>query len=107
MVEVECRNGGQKGGEKMRLIDADKFEAVLICGTEGHEDTFDDGICYMLNRIDEAPTIEAEPVKHGHWVTRGMFDFCSCCDEMYEYGSQNYCPNCGAKMDKAEAKKTV
>lgn len=100
----------------MRLIDADKFEAVLICGTEGHEDTFDDGICYMLNRIDEAPTIDAEPVKHGHWIDRPtgrygkMQSWCSVCGEHSGIGGivsnrhKPRCPNCGAKMDEEEEK---
>lgn len=48
------------------------------------------------------PIIEAEPVRHGHWVeTKYPLFTCSECGAIYqdtEYG-YNYCPNCGAKMD--------
>lgn len=52
-----------------------------------------------------APTIEAEPVRHGRWIEKpflfGTSNFCSICDSFYgmPHGKYNYCPNCGAKMD--------
>ena len=43
------------------LIDRDKYELVSYTGTEGRPDTFDDGVMFMLERLDDAPTIiEAE-----------------------------------------------
>ncbi len=57
------------------------------------------------------PTIEAEPVRHGRWSLAEDGDgvVCSCCGKdfcnlVYETDDFNYCPNCGAKMDK-EAEK--
>ena len=60
--------------------------------------------------IDEQPTIEAEPVKHGEWVIAkdkdgfAMWDACSSCGHGLHYVCEGkrfpYCPNCGAKMDK-------
>lgn len=46
------------------------------------------------------------PVKHGHWrqVDENKCE-CSNCGiivliAVYPHGDKNYCPNCGAKMDK-------
>ena len=43
----------------MRIIDADKFEAFVI-RTNGDEE-FVNGVQYVLERIDNAPTVEAIP----------------------------------------------
>ena len=42
-----------------RLIDADKFEAFVI-RTNGDEE-FVNGVQYVLERIDKAPTVDAIP----------------------------------------------
>lgn len=81
----------------MRLIDAD---AYMFPGD-----------------LEQEPTVEAEPVRHGHWFFV-EYDFysCSVCGESYYNGCQSakearerlgkeghdlykYCPHCGAKMD--------
>lgn len=54
--------------------------------------------------IYEAPTIEAEPVRHGRWingVSRGMPSiYCSECGSTKEtICESDYCPDCGARMD--------
>lgn len=59
----------------------------------------------MKDTLESAPTVDAEPVRHGHWIG----DFCSecgkdalCdCDKYEIYGTihSDYCPHCGAKMD--------
>lgn len=45
-----------------------------------------------------APTVDAEPVRHGKWIDRKIAYICNRCrcgaDRTY-----SYCPNCGAKMD--------
>lgn len=96
----------------MRLIDAD----ALGIG-KANRDCFDDpkyadGWNNAIEIINNAPTIEAEPVRHGRWIY-GAENFtcgnhnaecsvCHCniswsgCDEDF-----NYCPKCGAKMDGA------
>ena len=55
--------------------------------------------------IDAAPTIDAEPVRHGRWIHYDGNQFrCSNCRQL-EYiprpcwRLKDYCPNCGAKMD--------
>ena len=69
--------------------------------------------------LDEAPTIDAEPIRHGHWIEceseNGIhFHKCSECGmrDMYQgtftdwngrgfsfYYKRQYCPVCGATMD--------
>lgn len=80
----------------MRLIDADK----LI-----EEAAFLEGI--PLQRIKNEPTIDAEPVKHGKWLTDTQeVDSCIKCSvcgvelDKYIIGGDmpEYCL-CGAKMD--------
>lgn len=53
---------------------------------------------------ETCPSVEAEPVVHGHWEqkytgSRKVF-FCSVCGEWTAYGETDYCPFCGARMDK-------
>lgn len=99
----------------MRLIDAD---AVIerLNKVYAEDDVFSQGIfcgvSYAIDVVKIAPTIDAEPVKHGVWDNSGRYKFpsgatavrcsnCGCCLEEYEYVSCNwyYCPVCGAKMD--------
>ena len=57
-------------------------------------------------RVKDAPTIDAEPVRHGYWSEHpdescSLFNGweCSECKQIVSGGRGNYCPNCGAKMD--------
>lgn len=88
----------------MRLIDADSLiEECYKDGAYGYVDAL---------QIATAPTIEAEPVKHGKWKLIGAdklgrggnweCDGRDGCGKLYPYKC-NYCPNCGAKMDKEGA----
>lgn len=64
----------------------------------------------ILDEIKQLPSVEAEPVRHGHWINHpddlfpadSMIE-CSVCHE-YEYATanDNFCGNCGAKMDEVE-----
>lgn len=93
----------------MRLIDADKLRKGVIELPDlynGFSDTYDKA--YILDLVDEQPTIDAEPTKHGHWVNnRNMYiewATCSQCGaEWNKYENEffrfNFCPNCGVKMD--------
>ena len=61
--------------------------------------------------LQTAPTIEAEPVRHGRWIEQEGYDgdvyySCSACgcdwiciDGTPEENDMHYCPKCGAKMD--------
>ena len=56
----------------------------------------------------DAPTVDVEPVRHGHWTNYKDEHTCSVCHATVceetldgEWGSQgiyDYCPYCGAKM---------
>ena len=96
----------------MRLIDAD----ALGIG-KANRDCFDDpkyadGWNSAIEIINNAPTIEAEPVRHGRWVEiKGMAPpeyhgkhRCSICcaralERKFHEELSEHCPNCGAKMD--------
>ena len=89
----------------MRLIDADALVEKAYWHGE-HPDVgnpFADGVeAVDMSDIENAPTIEAEPVRHGRWIEKIGRAKCSVCgdecwaDSAMEY---SYCPNCGAKMD--------
>lgn len=57
----------------------------------------------IINSIENAPAVEAEPVRHGRWRFCGedrwndAFE-CSECGKIAMENS-DYCPHCGAKMD--------
>ena len=64
--------------------------------------------------MDEIPTADVVPIHHGHWIEEYDCGYitphCSECGETaltkeetsYDYVYSNYCPHCGAKMDKTE-----
>ena len=108
----------------MRLIDADAFVTYLKSEKERqHLDkmktehlsvgdvidaVIDDLNGTALCGYKNAPTVDAEPIRHGHWSKEmvsykdqyGDFHFgyeCSRCKSIVNKG--NYCPKCGAKMD--------
>ena len=60
--------------------------------------------------IEDLPTADVQEVKHAHWIPKKLGDCeCSNCHEEYGVcggllGDYNYCPNCGAKMDKEDEK---
>lgn len=95
-----------------RLINADAFkkenERLLHCDFPYLSETT------LEELIDEAPTVDAEPVRHGKWANDVMGVLrCSECNaqapwrfiygmyDMVDYRwKANYCPQCGARMDK-------
>ena len=107
----------------MRLIDADAlYEKV----DESQAHNNHQGIAHLVHNaehahfkfmIHQAPTIEAEPVRHGRWETWGYvfhgieWERCSCCGKCADvsyYGlldgeikmsTPAICGGCGARMD--------
>ena len=71
--------------------------------------------------VDNVPTVDAEPIRHGHWLTTEAYPHRVVCSECYGTYVRNeniiegrykgdeivpiycteaeYCPHCGAKMD--------
>lgn len=110
----------------MRPIDADEVfkaaydmacQSVLIPGCEDYAH----GLREAANYIENAPTLDVAPVRHGRWeqdyeLVQGMEDnseypyvACNLCGhreydvDLNDYTDYDdlpkYCPNCGAKMD--------
>ena len=104
---------------EVRPIDANAMKAeVESLDAESNNRTYEsamkDMLRFFLVMIDEQPTIEAEPVRRGRWISYGSdtaytkYYRCSLCDyEIAGYAESNdlikynYCPNCGADMREA------
>ena len=82
----------------MRLIDAD----ALLQRAVAHGWSTPKWVSNIV--IEDAPTIEAEPIKHGRWLKNGdRYCECSVCHhEGNISGQDNYCWYCGARMDLTE-----
>jgi len=96
---------------EVRLIDANAFAAQYgdYYAEEGPEEGF---IGTVGELIAKQPTIEAEPVRHGRWVSEKVrkpnwkgveHDYfqpnsCSVCHTGFSVRT-NFCPNCGARID--------
>ena len=85
----------------MRTIDADRLKRSFEANTPI---AFQDCVPGIHSVIDLEPTVEAEPVRHGHWTVTRWFVQCSECGEAFPLTPTNYCPNCGAKMDERKEK---
>lgn len=92
-----------------RYIDADALLESGICVEYGYNDN---GLLLIpmrdvTNSIRNAPTIDAEPVRHGRWVERGYvcgeteWECTSCGNTEWRTSASRlkWCPFCGAKMD--------
>lgn len=93
-----------------RLIDADALKRIY-----NGNGTFTEA--HFRTAIDEQPTVDAEPVRHGEWVKmRGMMPpeymglkECSVCwwhihplgRTAFDFKESEfrYCPRCGARID--------
>lgn len=73
----------------MRIIDADKLINETIFNPLH--------VPYVTKRdVENAPTVDAEPVKRGRWTED---DYCSECGQYVYHGDmRNFCPQCGADM---------
>ena len=69
-------------------------------------------VCFEVACINSAPTISAEPVKHGRWIKEYQYlyggeqwvnQYCSLCEihtrQRIRDGLYKFCPNCGGQMD--------
>ena len=87
----------------MRLIDADKLRLSYWVSPTSTVSTAGQYYFYDQVEVDNAPTIEAEPIRHGHWeiIYNNNIPYayrCSLCGTT-RIDNGNYCPNCGAAMD--------
>ena len=96
-----------------RLIDADALIEAMTKFSNATGEDMTHGIFYA----HIAPTIDAEPVKRGHWIeteeyhgfdneVRNKALSCSVCRVAFRISDYaqiedfRYCPNCGCRMDK-------
>lgn len=90
----------------MRLIDADELRKHAFW--ECYDNPDYDYQYVTIDQINYAPTIDAEPVKHGRWVEdEDGFLICSECGNTAAYLilgqiETPYCSECGARMDEVE-----
>lgn len=110
----------------MRLIDADKLKEKLQEQQKYGSTSDSKGRAKAIVEVIHAPTIEAEPVKHGQWIEKkpsrmkwipdesdGITEEETTIEDMVEqkcsvcqrwsikfayHIEMNFCPNCGAKM---------
>ena len=94
----------------MGLINEDKLDDYVF---KSASERMDLSVEYMSGWNDaihhikaNAPTVDAEPVRHGRWIYRNPrvdIATCSCCGDRWgSISVMNYCPSCGAKMDAQE-----
>ena len=91
----------------MRLIDRDAFLDWIYALPQARMRTPWSDISIIIQRLQTWPTVDAEQVVHGHWINHfdDLFpeDSMIECSECHEFTNilpdDNYCPNCGAKMD--------
>lgn len=82
----------------MRLIDADEILKEKYLESPHYCD-----YVVSVESIENAPTIEAEPVRHGKWNLHDGKTWCSVCGKSNKAYNPPYCPHCGAKMDLEES----
>ena len=85
-----------------RYIDADKLrdevDGTLNWETNNEYNMYSD----IMDMIDYAPTADVQPVKYGRWMCgNSRYPYCSECRRTLITGIvTEYCPRCGAKMNK-------
>lgn len=81
----------------MRLINADALKKHYAWWEDEKQKLFD-------SIIDQQPTVDAVPVRHGKWIDRNgaivapFWERYECSECGARSDNSNYCPNCGARM---------
>jgi len=83
--------------------DVSSLEVVAYTTRDGD---FEDGVIFILEKLDAIPVADVEPIRHGKWIpvideyeTMSILTCyrCSLCGR-YEKEKELYC-HCGAKME--------
>ena len=93
-----------------KLIDADALKDDILKSAVMIDDRgIQTGYEIAIELIKRQPTIDAEPVRHAKWIESDEYDEfsgrlyrCSNCNTFVIGDIDNYCPFCGARMDKQE-----
>lgn len=94
----------------MRLIDADKLTERLAWYCKDC-DSYRGILCRAchiqdaLDAIEDSPAVDAESVRCGTWMPPAIGPYGCLCSRCHLQADNDfdYCPNCGAKMDKEGA----
>ena len=79
----------------IEIFDKDEYDRVR----NEYQSGYNDGLLHAEVVADDQPTVDAVPVRHGKWTVTPVYIKCSECGESFMLIPQNYCPNCGARMD--------
>lgn len=90
----------------VRLIDADALKQKITMVTKQYKpNAIMERPAILLEDVDEAPTIDAEPIRHGKWIYEPkdaiemMFTLPKCSEcGFYSADGMYYCSSCGARM---------
>ena len=104
-----------------RLIDADALIELIDGGFDLDFDEVPETKRELIRMVREQPLVDAVEVVHGEWVRTDAFPhrvYCSVCYKTYVTNEEviqgrswdcpiyayeaEYCPHCGAKMDRGE-----
>ena len=112
--------GTTEGGRMKEYITKDRAKQFVCghCNEVCSEKPCEPRDCDWMVFIDKEPAADVAPVRHGQWDGEGdgyadgeiVIDvwYCSECGYCIDDGTDdpnilpNYCPNCGALMDKEE-----
>ena len=83
----------------MRLIDADALTNKCRIISYQYQNGLMSELGVLLKNIEEAPTVDAEPVKHGKWLWLDGVRCSQCNYKLVSTGLPSYCPNCRARME--------
>lgn len=89
----------------MNLIDLDDLGVGMANPAMFENRAYADGWNSLYAILQQAPVVDAEPVRHGRWIeVRDKFNYCigmkcSSCGRRVRNCGENYCPKCGVKMD--------
>lgn len=71
------------------------------CDKKNANEHFIFGIESVMEYVENLPAADVVEVRHARWIKHEGYDECEACHAKAIYGS-NYCPSCGALMDKED-----
>jgi hypothetical protein len=93
---------GEKGKTMSDYIKREDAYSTLTDFYHHKREIQHESLRYALNYV---PSADVAPVRHGHWEVIDAEEprryGCSECKRL-SWHRENYCPNCGAKMDEGE-----
>jgi lipopolysaccharide biosynthesis regulator YciM len=82
-------------------------ESLEVISYKGGTNEFDNGVLFILEKLDDLPVADVEEVRHGEWIKKNGLYVCSECGytcpydvvgDNIEYWECLYCRHCGTKM---------